>query len=71
MHILPNISRIKDNQTLEFGQVIEYNDKNIFLQNPEKLGDRETSSRPLFVFLKTVLDQVKASDLQLSFNMEV
>ena len=32
IHILPNISRIKGNQTLKFGQVIEYNNGNIFLQ---------------------------------------
>ena len=32
IHILPNISRIKDNQTMKFGQLIEYIKKNIFLQ---------------------------------------
>ena len=31
MHILPNISQSKGNQTMEFGQLIEYN-RNIFLQ---------------------------------------
>ena len=25
IHIFPNISRSKDNQTIKFGQVIEYN----------------------------------------------
>ena len=30
IHILPNISRIKGNQALKFGQVIEYNNRNIF-----------------------------------------
>ena len=29
---LPNISQIKDNQTMRFGQLIEYNKKIIFLQ---------------------------------------
>ena len=33
IHILPNISRSKDNQTMKSGQLIEYNKKNIFLQN--------------------------------------
>ena len=28
--IFPNISRIKDNQTIKFGQLGEYNMKNIF-----------------------------------------
>ena len=32
IHILPNISRSKDNQTVKFGQFIEYNMRNIFLQ---------------------------------------
>ena len=34
MHILPNISQSKGNQTMEFGQLIEYN-RNIFLQKCE------------------------------------
>ena len=33
IHILFNISRNKDIQTMKFGQVIEYNVRNIFLQN--------------------------------------
>ena len=32
MHILPNISQGKDNQTMKFVQLIEYNKINIFLQ---------------------------------------
>ena len=32
MHILPNISQTKGNQTMTFGQSIEYNKRNIFLQ---------------------------------------
>ena len=31
MHMLPNISRSKGNQTMKFGQLIEYNMKNVFL----------------------------------------
>ena len=31
-HILANISRSKDNQAMKFGQLIEYNKINIFLQ---------------------------------------
>ena len=31
IHILPNISRSQDNQTLKFGQVIQYNWRDIFL----------------------------------------
>ena len=31
-HILLNISRSKDNQTMKLGQLIEYNKRNNFLQ---------------------------------------
>ena len=34
IQILPNISKNKDNQTLKFGQLIEYNVRNIFHQKP-------------------------------------
>ena len=32
IHILPNISRDKSNQTIKFGQLIEYNMGNVFLK---------------------------------------
>ena len=32
IHILPNISEIKGNQTMKVGQLMEYNMKNIFLE---------------------------------------
>ena len=32
VHILPNISQSKGNQTIKFGQLIEQNKRNIFLQ---------------------------------------
>ena len=31
IHILANISQSKGNQTMKFGQLIEYNKRNIFL----------------------------------------
>ena len=31
--ILPNISQSKDNQTMKFGQLIEYNNRNIIFKN--------------------------------------
>ena len=34
IHILPNISRSRGNQTMKFGQLEEYNRRNIFLQKP-------------------------------------
>ena len=33
-NILPNILRSKGNQTMKFGQIIEYNTINIFLEKP-------------------------------------
>ena len=33
MHMLPNISSSRGNQTMKFGQLIEYDMKNIFLEN--------------------------------------
>ena len=32
IHALPNISKSKDNQTMKFGQLIEYNMRNIFFK---------------------------------------
>ena len=32
IHLLPNISQIKGNQTKKFGQLIEYNKRNVFLE---------------------------------------
>ena len=33
IHILPNISRSKGNQTLKIGQLLECNTRKIFLEN--------------------------------------
>ena len=43
IHILPNISRSKGNQTMKFGQLIEYNMRNIFLEKSHKMGWRSYS----------------------------
>ena len=36
IHILLNMPRNKDNQTIKFGQLIEYNMKNIFQKSRRK-----------------------------------
>ena len=46
IHILPNISRRKSNQAINFGQLLEYNMRNIFLQKSFTKGGRESSPRP-------------------------
>ena len=51
IYILPNISQSKSNQTMKFGQLIEYNKRKIFLHKLRRKWDKEASSRPLS-FLK-------------------
>ena len=34
IYILPNISRTRDHRAMKFGQLIEYNVRNIFYQKP-------------------------------------
>ena len=52
--ILPNISQSKGSQTMKLGQLIEHKMGNIFLQKLCRKGGRETSSRPLFIFVKSL-----------------
>ena len=47
IHISPNISRSKRNQTMKFGQLIEYNVRKKLCRK----RDREINSRPLFVLM--------------------
>ena len=51
IHILPNISRSKDNQALRFGQLVEYN---MFFKNHAEKG-AVTLISDLFLFFKKVL----------------
>ena len=46
MHILPYILRNKDNEAMKFGQLIECNMKNIFLEKLYRKWIGETISRP-------------------------
>ena len=47
IHILPNISRSKSNQAMKFGQLIEYNMRNIFVEKSYTKCAGETIPRPL------------------------
>ena len=47
IHILPNISRNKGNQAMKFGQLIEYNMRNIFVEKSYIKCAGETIPRPL------------------------
>ena len=46
IHILPNISRSKGHQTMKFGQLTEYNIRNVFLEKSFTKCYGETISRP-------------------------
>ena len=52
IHILPNISRSKGNQTMKFGQLIDYDMRNIFLEKSYSKYGGETSPRPFSEKLK-------------------
>ena len=45
IHILPNISRSKGNQTMKFGQLREHDTRNTFLEKSYTKCGRETSLR--------------------------
>ena len=47
IHIFTNISRNKGNQAIEFGQLIEYNMRNIFLEKSYTKFSRKTIPRPI------------------------
>ena len=51
IHILPNISRIRGKQAMKFGQLVEYNKKNVYFKIMWKMrqGDQ---SQTYFCFLK-------------------
>ena len=48
IHTLPNISRSKGNKTVKYGQLIEYNMRNILLEKSCTKYGGETSLGPLF-----------------------
>ena len=50
IHVLSNIPRCKGNQTMKFGQLIEYNVTQFFLQKWCWKWGSETNSRPIFAF---------------------
>ena len=52
MHILLNISRSKGNQAMKFGQLIERNMRNIFLEKSCTNYGRKASPRPFSEELK-------------------
>ena len=51
IHILLNIFRSKGNQAIKFGQLIEYNMRNIFLEKSYTKWNGETIPRPFCMSL--------------------
>ena len=46
--MLPNISKIKDNQTMKFGQLLKYKIRSIFLNKSYTKCGGETVPRPFY-----------------------
>ena len=46
IHKLPNILKGKDNHTMKFGHLIEYNMQIVFIEKSHTKGSRETIPRP-------------------------
>ena len=46
IHVLPNISRRKGNQTIKFGQLMKYHMRNNFLEKSYAICGGETTPKP-------------------------
>ena len=67
-HIAQYLTKQKATRQPKYGQVIEYDKKNIFLQNNTE-NEVGRLVADLSLFFKKSLYQVKTSALQLSFNI--
>ena len=66
IHELPNILRNRDNQAMKFGQLREYNMKNISLEKPYTKCGGETSPRPFSEKLKLSISLDQQSEFLFS-----
>ena len=64
--LLPNVWRIKGNQTMKFDPLIDYNVRNIFLEKSYTKCDRETSARPFSKKLKLSISLDQESNVSYS-----
>ena len=55
IHILPNISQIKGDQTMKFGQLIEHNRRNIFFKNYAEI-EAGALVPDLFIFSENLIE---------------
>ena len=65
MHILPNISRSKGNQTMKFGQLIEYNFRNIFPETSYIKCGEKTIRKTFLKKLKLSISVDQSLDLKI------
>ena len=63
---MPNVWRIKGNQTMKFDQLIDYNMRNIFLKKSYIKCDAETSPRPFSEKLKLSISLDQESKISCS-----
>ena len=68
IHILLNISQIKGNQTIKFGELIECNKRNIYFKNHAE-NKAKILVPDIILFFKKALYEVKRSGLQLGFTI--
>ena len=54
IHILPNILRSKENQTMKFSQLTEYIVRIVFFQNHAE-NEQDTLSQDFFLFLENLM----------------
>ena len=59
IHILPNTSRKKGNQTMKFDRLIKYNAKNIFFSRNHAENGAWTLVPDLFLIFKKALSKIK------------
>ena len=63
IHILANISSNKDNQKMKFGQLIEYNMRNIFLEKSYTKDVGDASPRAFYKKLKLIISPDQQSEM--------
>ena len=63
IYILSNISRSKGNQTMTFGQVIEYNMRNIFIERSYTKCGTAAGARPFYKISKFCISLDQQSEM--------
>ena len=63
IHVFPNISQSKSNQTLKFGHVIEHNQGNFFFFKNYAENEAGGQVPDVFLFFRKALYEIKSSAL--------